>query len=126
MKSFLPPLLILAAILAFAIWNCSAMVADTGRWSDELEQVDALAVSGDWDLTLSGLSDSYQDWSDHQTYLHIVAEHGALDGAEAMYLRAQAFAKTEELTEFRAEIADLRNQLRLLAEMERFSVKNVL
>lgn len=49
-----------------------------------------------------------------------------MDDAEAMYRRAMAFAATRELTEFRAELADLRDQLRLLAEMERFSVKNVL
>ena len=126
MKSFTPPLFLLAAILCFSIWNCHIMKSDTGRWSDQLEQVDALAVSGDWSLTLSGLADSYDDWSNSQTYLHIVAEHDAVDKTEGMYLRAQAFAQTEEITEFRAEIADLRNQLRLLAEMERFSIKNVL
>jgi len=126
MKSFAPPLLLLAAILIFSIWNCNTMKSDTDRWSDQMEQVDALAVSGDWKLALSGLADSYDDWSGNQTYLHIVAEHDAVDSTEGMYLRAQAFARTEELTEFRAEIADLRNHLRLLSEMERFSIKNVL
>ena len=33
---------------------------------------------------------------------------------------------TRELTEFRAEISDLRDQLRLLAETERLDIKNVL
>ena len=60
------------------------------------------------------------------TYLHIVTEHDAINDAEAMYRRALAFAATRESTEFRAELADLRDQLRLLAEMERFSIKNVL
>lgn len=126
MKSFALPLLLLAAILALSIWNCRAMETDTIRWSDQLEQADALAVSGDWDLTRSGLEESYVDWSRSQTYLHIVAEHEAVDGAEEMYRRAKSFAQEEELTEFRAEVTDLRNQLRLLAEMERFSIKNVL
>ena len=126
MKSFAPPLLLLTAILCFSIWNCNAMQSDTDRWSDQLEQVDALAVSGDWNLTLAGLADSYDDWTKQQTYLHIVSEHDVLDSTEGMYLRARAFARTEELTEFRAEIADLRNHLRLLSEMERFSIKNVL
>lgn len=126
MKSIAPPLLLLAAILTLSIWNCRAMETDTNRWSDQLEQTDALAISGDWELARYGLSDSYDDWSRHQTYLHIVEEHEAVDGAEAMYRRAKSFAQAEELTEFRAEITDLRNQLRLLAEMEHFSIKNVL
>ena len=43
-----------------------------------------------------------------------------------MYRRAMAFAATEEITEFRAEAADLTDQLRLLAEMERLSIRNIL
>ena len=49
-----------------------------------------------------------------------------MDDAEAMYRRAMAFADTRELSEFRAELSDLRDQLRLLAEMERLNLKNVL
>ena len=55
-----------------------------------------------------------------------LASHDAVNSAEAMYLRAMAFAKSEEDSEFRAELADLRAQLRLLAEMEKFSLSNVL
>ena len=43
-----------------------------------------------------------------------------------MYRRAAAFLKTREASELQAELADLRDQLRLLAEMERFSIKNIL
>ena len=49
-----------------------------------------------------------------------------MDGATGTLLRALAFAATRELTEFRAEISDLRDQLRLLAETERLDIKNVL
>ena len=53
-------------------------------------------------------------------------EHDAVDDAEAMYRRAMAFAAAEEPSEFRAEIADLSDQLRLLSEMEQCSIKNIL
>ena len=126
MRSCLTPIAILAAILAFALWNGSHMADSTDRWRDQLQQVDALAQSGDWTGALAALADSYEDWSKSQTYLHIVAEHDAVDDAEAMYRRATAFASTRELTEFRAELSDLRDQLRLLPEMERLDIKNVL
>lgn len=54
------------------------------------------------------LVDSYKDWSAHQTYLHIVSEHEAVDDAETMYRRAMAFAAAREPNEFRAELSDLR------------------
>ncbi len=72
------------------------------------------------------LVDSYKDWSAHQTYLHIVSEHEAVDDAETMYRRAMAFAAAREPNEFRAELSDLRDQLRLVAERERFTIKNIL
>jgi len=113
---------ILAAILVFSLWNSSYMTASTVRWREQLQQADAQAQSEAVD-TLAG---SYDDWSESQTYLHIVARHDTVDDAEAMYRRALAFAATRELTEFRAEISDLRDQLRLLAETERLDIKNVL
>lgn len=126
MKAYALPAAILAGILSFALWNGANMTVLTARWRDQLQQVDALAQSEDWTGALEALSDSYADWSESQTYLHIVAEHDAVDDAEAMYRRAMAFAATREPTEFRAEISDLRDQLRLLAETERLDIKNVL
>lgn len=126
MKSCLPPLTVLVVLLAFSFWNSSNVTAQTDRWRAQLQQADALAQSEDWPEAAEALTDSYKDWSGHQTYLHIVSQHGAVDDAEAMYRRAQAYAATRELPEFRAELSDLRDQLRLLAEMEQFSIRNVL
>ena len=126
MRPYLKPLTVLAAILAFALWNGAAMTGHTDRWRAQLEQADALAQAEEWSRAVEVLADSYTDWSEKQTYLHIVTEHDAVDDAEAMYRRAMAFAATREMTEFRAELADLRDQLRLLAEMERFNLKNIL
>ena len=125
-KSLAVPLAVLGVILAFALWNSRCVTAETDHWREQLRQADILAQAGEWERAAAALSDSYGDWSARQTYLHIVAEHDAIDGAESMYRRAMAFAATEELSEFRAELADLRDQLRLLAEMKEFSIGNVL
>ncbi|MCI7735303.1 MAG: DUF4363 family protein [Dysosmobacter sp.] len=125
-KSLAVPLAVLGVILAFALWNSRCVTAETDHWREQLRQADILAQAGEWERAAAALSDSYGDWAARQTYLHIVAEHDAIDGAESMYRRAMAFAATEELSEFRAELADLRDQLRLLAEMEEFSIGNVL
>lgn len=125
-RGFLLPIAVLATVLAFAIWNSAAMTKDTERWRQQLQQADQAAQAENWAGAAALLADSYEDWAHCQTYLHIVSEHDAVDDAEAMYRRAMAFAATEEVTEFRAEIADLKDQLRLLAEMERFTIKNIL
>ena len=125
-RDMLPPLAVLAVILAFALWNSAAITERTQRWRNQLQQAEALAATESWQAAGNTHADSYKDWSGSQVYLHIVSEHDAVDDAEAMYRRAMAFALEQESSEFRAELADLQDQLRLLAEMERFSLKNVL
>ena len=116
-KGFLLPAAALGAILAFCLWNSAAMAAHAARWQGQLDQADRLAQAEDW---------GYADWTARQTYLHVVTNHDAVDGAEAMYHRALAFAESREGSELRAELADLRVQLRELAEMEELSWRNVL
>ena len=123
---YLPSVAVLAAILAFSLWNDVHMSSETSRWRSQLDQADALVQENRWEDAQVKLAESYEDWSSRQTYLHIVSEHDAVDDAEAMYRRAMAFSDTRELSEFRAELSDLRDQLRLLAEMERLNLKNVL
>lgn len=117
---------VLTAILALCLWNGAVMERETTRWREQLRELDFLARSEDWSGALSALEESYQDWSRHQTYLHIAAEHSAVDDAEVLYRRAMAFAQTQEVTEFHAEITSLREQLRLLSEMERLNIRNIL
>ena len=125
-RALLPPLAVLAVILVFSLWTGSTITADTQRWQQQLEQSAALARQENWDAAAETLSASYRDWSSRQEKFHILLRHDVIDSAEAMYLRAMAFAATQEPNEFRAELADLRSQLRLLAELEGFSLKNVL
>lgn len=125
-KGLLLPAALLAAILAFCLWNSAAMAAHTGRWRARLEEADRLVRLEDWAGAAAAIRSGYADWTSRQTYLHCVTGHDAVDDAEAMYHRCLAFAEREEDSELRAELADLRDQLRLLAEMEEFSLRNVL
>ena len=125
-KGLLLPAALLAAILAFCLWNSAAMAAHTGRWRAQLEEADRLVRLEDWEGAAAAIRAGYADWTGRQTYLHCVTGHDAVDDAEAMYHRCLAFAERKEDSELRAELADLRDQLRLLAEMEEFSLRNVL
>lgn len=125
-KSLLIPAAVLAVVLGFCAWNGAAMAERTFRWREELKEADRLAQAGKWDSAAAVLEEGYAGWSRSQTYLHIVTSHDAVDDAEAMYRRAMAFAEREEDSELRAELADLQAQLEMIAEMEEFSIRNVL
>ena len=127
MKSaYLPPLLLLTATLLLSLWNSSYMARETERWQSQVSRAGDLALAQQWPEAMEALEESYNDWQGRQTYLHIVLRHDTLDGAEAMYRRAAAFAATRESAEFQAEIENLRHQLALIAEMERLHINNVL
>ncbi len=108
------------------MWNCQTITAHTDRWTGQVEEAASLAEAEDWSAVREAVSEGYRDWSQSQTYLHIVENHDAVDDAEAMYRRLAAFAEAEEPSEFQAEAADLTDQLHLLAEQERFSIENIL
>lgn len=126
MKKYALPLGVLAGILILSLWNGAAMARVTEGLCTSLAQCSDLGQAEQWDQAAQILENAYQDWSGHQVYLHIVLEHDAVDGAEAMFRRAMSFAKTQEPSEFHAELAGLISQLRLLAEMERLSIQNIL
>lgn len=85
---------ILAAILVFSLWNSSYMTASTVRWREPAAAGGRPSPVRAWTEAVDTLAGSYDDWSESQTYLHIVARHDTVDDAEAMYRRALAFAAT--------------------------------
>lgn len=125
-KDVLAPLAVLAAVLAFCLWNSATMSGHAVRWREQLRRAESAAREENWPDAIDALEESHWDWQSRQTYLHVVTGHGAVDEAEAMYRRCMAFAAVQEDSEFLAELAGLRERLRLLAEMERFSVRNIL
>ena len=126
MKRIAAPCLILLMLFILTLTNSQYMAAQTTQWSSQLKQVDEFVQHEQWEAALETLQLSYASWSDHQTYLHVVAQHAAVDEAETLYRRCIAFCQSKEPAEIRAELAQLRNQLRLLSELERLLLKNVL
>ena len=125
MKHWLPSAAILVFLLAFCLWDATHMQHETSRWCQQLQQADELALQGNWTEALQILDSSHRDWLSCQSYVHSVSPRDVVDDAEAMYHRAMAFAKTEEISEFRAELSDLQDQMRVLADLESFSYRSI-
>ena len=47
-KGFVLPAAVLAAVLAFCLWNGAAMADQAARWRDQLDHAERLAEAGDW------------------------------------------------------------------------------
>ena len=125
-RAIAPPLLILLTILCFTLCNRFFMERNTTRWCDQLEKAVLFAQAEEWESVQTSLDEAFSDWSARQTYLHIVSTHDALKDADAMYHRAFAFTAAQEPSELQAELADLQAQLRFIAEIEAFNIRNIL
>ena len=126
MKSLYIPTAILAAILGFSLWTGRYVAQRTDRWTQRLEEVDRLAAEEDWGQAEERLRDAYADWDASQTFFHTIMEHDELDEAEDLFAGAFAVCREADAADFHMFLSQLKSQLRLLAETQCVSIKNVL
>lgn len=126
MKVFRIPCFILLLLLVFSLCNSNAVSSRCRDWTSQIDAIDQNAEAQGWSAAADGLESLYRDWSDCQTWFHVVIEHREIDTAEALLQRCRVLCDEEDAVEFRASLSDLRAQLMLLDEMERVSIKNIL
>lgn len=126
MKSLVVPILVLCAVLAVALWTGFYVSGETERWSETLQQADALAEEGRWEEAETTIRQGYADWDSRQTFFHIIMEHEELDEAESLFSSAFAACSLRDAPDFHATLAQLISQMSLLAETQKVSIKNIL
>ena len=117
---------LLAAMFFLTLANSRYVTHRIDQWLQLLDQVDAAADQEDWPSVISMAQKAYDSWSGSQFYFHTVIRHEELDQAESLFLQLLVVCDEQDAAEARLHLADLRSQLRLLAEMEALSVPNIL
>ena len=126
MKPLVISLAALGISLAFSLWAGRYVEGRTEDWSDQLSLADVSAQQERWDDAQAQLRQAYADWGRSQTFFHTIMEHDELDEAESLFAAAFAACDEEDAPDFHAAMAQLDSQLRLLAETQAVSIKNVL
>ena len=126
MKPLVISLAALGLILGFSLWAGSYVAARTEDWSAQLAEADSFAQAERWAQTEEGLRLAYADWGRSQTFFHTIMEHAELDEAESLFAAAFAACDAQDAPDFHAAMAQLASQLRLLAETQAVSIKNIL
>ena len=125
MKSFLPPLLLLAAIPLLCLWNGNHLEQDCIRWQEELSAAETAVRQEDWPAAQDALLRSHRDWSSRQAFLRMCSTHQLLDESESLYQRIRAFASVEDEAELLADLSALQKQLQLLEQREKLLLRNI-
>ncbi|MDE7219768.1 MAG: DUF4363 family protein [Oscillospiraceae bacterium] len=126
MKALYIPIGLLAVILGFSLWTGQYVAQRTSQWTALLEEVDRLARQEDWGQAEERLKEAYACWDASQTFFHTIMNHDELDQAEELFAGAFAVCREADSADFHMFLFQLQSQLRLLAETQSLSVKNVL
>lgn len=125
MKAFYIPAGLLALILAFSLWAGSYVRQRTDHWTALLEETDKAAMEEDWTGAQQRLLDAYDDWDSSQSFLHTIMNHSDLDEAESLFAGAKAVCSQRDDADFHLLLAQLMEQMDLLAETQSVSIKNI-
>ena len=126
MKAFMIPVGLLAVILGFSLWAGRYVELRTEHWSALLENAGRAAQMEGGDSAGERLEKIYADWDSSQTFFHTIMEHDELDQAEELFAGAFAVCREQDGADFHTMLAQLMNQLKLLAETQSVSIKNIL
>ena len=125
-KSVFTPLTVLFLLFSLCLWNGRTISTHTRRWQAQTDRIAAMTGRGDWSGAEAALSESYRDWREKWTRLHIICRHDAVDRTEDLYRRCQILVQSNDPAGFLAELSSLREQLGGLSDMERLSLENIL
>ena len=126
MRALYIPAALLAGLLVLSLLNSRCIESRTDQWLRILEEVDAAADEENWTRAMGLAQDVYDSWRGEQFYFHTVVHHDGLDAAETLFLQLLVVCDEEDAAEARLHLAELRSQLRLLAEKEQLSIPNIL
>lgn len=126
MKTLILPLGAIAAILIFSLWTGSYVQRQTEHWEQLLDQAADAAASEDWPRTEQLLDQAEEHWEHNKTFFHTVIEHSELNETESLFAAAADACRQQDSQEAVSQLTLLSVQLRVLAETQSVSIKNIL
>ena len=126
MKAFTIPAALLAVILAFSLWTERYVQRNTDAWTAQLAEAGQAARGEDWTRAAEGLDSAYAGWNRSQDFFHVIMDHAELDEVEELFAGALAVCQERDEPDFHTLLSQLSAGLEMLAETQRFSLRNIL
>jgi len=125
MRAFYIPAGLLAVILGCSLWAGRYVELRTEAWSAQLEAAAEAAAREDWPRTEEILQRAFEDWDRDQTFFHTIIDHDELDEAEQDFRAVLASCRQQDGGEVLFQLAELTGQLKLIADTQTVSIRNI-
>ena len=116
----------LILLCALSLWNSSAIHTLTDRLAASLTQAEALAGQGSWAQAEALTRDAMEEWENASGYLYTVLRHSDTNAIQSGFRQALAYLEHRDEAEYASASAELIVQIKLLADMEGLTLRNVL
>lgn len=126
MKRLIISALVLVFLFSLSLFHSWKIGQITGELSAQLEEAERLAETEQWEAAGTLTRKALESWEGSSGYLYIVLRHSDSDQVSIGFQEVLEFIDCQESGEYSAANAALMTQLRLLSEMERLNLKNVL
>ena len=126
MKRIWISLSILAVVFAAALANSWYLDHLTEGMAHTLEEAQALAETEDWEGGQKLTGKALEQWEKASDYLYIVVRHSDSDEVAAGFREVMQLLEWKEEAEYTSANARLIEEIRLLADMEQFTLRNLL
>ena len=122
MKAIRIPVFVLVLLLTLSVCNAVYLTGRCALWEQQLAEAHRAADAGQTADAAAALDAL---WQADQVYLHIAVSHEDINNAETLLRRAVALCAAAD-DDLRPTLAELRAALRMVAETQQISVKNIL
>lgn len=126
MKRLWFAVILLAIVFTATLFNSYYLKNFTTDLMDRLTQAEVRAEQGDWSETKALTDEALQTWQDKEQYLDTLIRQSDTDLIYIGFREVNELIACKESGEYSAANARLIAQLKLLYEMEQFTVRNVL
>ena len=126
MKAMKIPVAVLSLLLAIALVDSYLLTRQCEDWHILTDNMERYALAANWENAQQELDVLQENWSQWQTYLHIIIDHQEIDRVENLLALCRIYTDEKDTVALRATVSELRCQFSLLAENEQFNIKNVL
>ena len=117
---------LLVGMVILSLRHVSALRGLTADLGEQLRRAEELAERGDWDEAAELTRAASEQWDGRAFYLHVTLDHKTADDIAVGFAETLEFLEWQETGEYSAANARLMEQLKLLGEVERPNLENLL